>query len=65
MSRALQRHSLFFTPCRRQSQYSHAIHLRCCTSSAKSATIQRKMPDWDTKPAFYRTGRRFVNDTFG
>ena len=52
MSRALQRHSLFFTPCRPHSQCSHAIHFRCCTSSAKSATIHRKAVVWDTKIGF-------------
>ena len=56
MSRALQRHSLFFTPCRRQFQCSHAIHLRCWISSRRSATIQSVMPVSDTKGAFYRTG---------
>jgi len=45
---APQEQSLCFTLQRRQFQYSHQIHLRWFTSSAKSATIQMRISVRDT-----------------
>ena len=45
---APQEQSLCFTVQRRQSQYSHQIHLRWFTSSTKRATIQRRISVRDT-----------------
>ena len=45
---APQEQSLCFTVQRRQSQYSHQIHLRWFTSSTKSVTIQMRISVRDT-----------------
>ena len=45
---APQEQSLCFTVQRRQSQYSHQIHLRWFTSSTKSAAIQMRISVRDT-----------------
>ena len=45
---APQEQSLGFTVQRRQSQYSHQIHLRWFTSSTKRVTIQMRISVRDT-----------------
>src|SRR4029077_11004207 len=41
----------------RQSQCSHQIHFRCCTSRRRSAKIQRRIAVRDTLPRWQRNGR--------
>src|SRR5581483_11337965 len=61
---APQPQSLCFAAQRRQSQYSHQIHLRWFTSSTKSATIQRRISVRDTPPKV-RAGRPTGNGPGG
>src|SRR3954447_4481088 len=49
-----QEQSLCFTVQRRQSQYSHQIHLRWFTSSTKSVTIQMRISVRDTLSNVWR-----------
>ena len=49
--------SLCFTEQLRQSQYSHQIHFRCWTSSARRARIQRRIAVRDTPARWHRNGR--------